>query len=515
MTTEAQMQQLREAREKSLLGGGQGKIDEQHKAGKLTARERIELLVDKGSFSEIGMFGETNCIDFGMERKKVRGDAVVTGFGTVDGRKVFIFAQDATVLSGTMGYIHAIKICNVIDMAMNAGAPIIGLYDGAGGRIQEGYGAMEGSSQWFYKTALASGVVPQISAIMGTCIGVGTYCPALMDFIFMIDKIGQMFITGPKVIKAMLSKELEPEEVGGSRIHSEVSGVSDFVAGDDQDCIFQIKRLLSFLPSNNKELAPIKEDFEPPPDEEKIEEIVPDNPRKIYDVREVVKKIVDGSDFFEIKRDFAKNIVTGFARIAGKPIGIIANQPSVLAGALDIKASRKGARFIQFCDAFNIPILSIHDNPAYLPGLEQEHGGIITQGAKMLYAFSEATVPKIILILRKSYGGGNAAMCNHGLRADLMFAWPSAEIAVMGAESAAEILFKKEIAKAEDPGQKRSEKIQEYRLKFASPYNAASALYIDEVIEPKETRERLIKALNTLEKKQVSNPWRKHGIMPF
>jgi len=515
MGMEKQIQRLHEMREKSLLGGGQEKIEAQHKAGKLTARERIDLLLDEGSFNEIGMFGKTQCVDFGMEKKKVLGDAVITGYGTVDGRTVYIFAQDATSFGGTMGFIHAKKICDIIDMAINTGAPVIGLFDGAGGRIQEGYGAMEGSSQWFYKTAIASGVVPQIAAIMGTCIGVGTYCPALMDFILMVDKVGQMFITGPRVIKAMLSKDVAPEEIGGSKVHSEVSGVSDLVTKDDEGCLFEIKRLLSFLPSNNKSQAPIKKDFQVPSDGEIIEEVVPENPRQAYDVREVIKRLVDEGDFLEIKSGFARNIVTGFSRMGGRSVGILANQPSVLAGALDIKASRKGTKFIQICDAFSIPIISIHDNPAYLPGLEQEHGGIISQGAKMLYAFSEATVPKIGLILRKSYGGGNAAMCNHGLRADLMFAWPGAEIAVMGAESAAEILFKKEIEQAEDTEQKRLEKIREYRLMFASPYNAASTLYVDEVIEPRETRKRLVDALNTLESKQVNNPWRKHGIMPF
>lgn len=509
------IQRLNEMREKRLLSGGKEKIEAQHKAGKLTARERIEIFFDKDTFNEIGMFGETQCVDFGMEKKKVLGDAVIIGYGTVNGRTTYCFAQDATSLNGTMGYIHATKICNIIDMAMNTGSPIIGLFDGAGGRLQEGYGAMESSSRWFHKAATASGVVPQIAAIMGVCIGVGTYCPALMDFIFMVEKTGQMFITGPRVIKAMLSEEMDPEDIGGSRVHSEFSGVSDLVTRDDEACLLEIKKLLSFLPPNSRSLPPVIKTFKAPLEEERIEQVVPEDPRRVYDVREVIKKIVDESDFFEIKGGFAKNIITGFARLGGRSIGIIANQPSVLAGALDIKASRKGSKFIQFCDAFNIPIISIHDNPAYMPGLDQEHGGIITQGAKMLYAFSEASVPKVALILRKSYGGGNAAMCNHGLRADLMFAWPSAEIAVMGPEAATEILFRKEIKQAEDPEKKRSEKIQEYKLKFASPYNAASILYIDEVIYPRETRRRLMDSINVLQNKQVNNPWRKHGVMPF
>jgi len=506
------IQELNKKREAIMQGGGEKRIQKQHESGKLTARERLDLLFDEGSFVEIDAFVKHRCTEFGMQDVDAPGEGVVTGYGTVDGRLVYAFAQDFTVVGGSLGEMHAKKICKVMDMALKMGAPLVGINDSGGARIQEGVDALSGYGNIFFRNTIASGVIPQISVIMGPCAGGAVYSPALTDFIFMVDKTSQMFITGPQVIKAVTGEEVTSEELGGAMTHNSVSGVAHFISPDERQCIEEIKRLLSFLPSNNMESAP---EFDCEDDlnriEDKLNEIVPDNPNKAYDMKEIITTIVDNGDFMEVQPYYAMNIITGFARLNGRSIGIIANQPKVLAGCLDINASDKAGRFIRTCDAFNIPVLNIVDVPGFLPGTNQEYGGIIRHGAKMLYAYSEATVPKVTLIVRKAYGGAYLAMCSKDLGADQVFAWPSAEIAVMGPDGAANIIFKKDIEAAENPAAKRQEKIQEYKDKFATPYIAASRGYVDDVIEPATTRQRLISAFDMLQSKRETRPAKKHG----
>lgn len=506
---------LRSRLDKIAEGGGAERIGKQHKAGKLTARERLDLLFDEGSFVEIDAFVKHRCTTFGMQEVDAPGEGVVTGYGTVEGRLVYAYAQDFTVVGGSLGEMHAKKICKIMDMALKMGAPIVGVNDSGGARIQEGVDALSGYGNIFYRNTIASGVIPQICVIMGPCAGGAVYSPALTDFVFMVDKTSQMFITGPQVIKAVTGEEVSAEELGGAMTHNKISGVAHFVSMDEKQCIEDIKRLLSFLPSNNMEDAPA---FDCSDDlnriEDKLNDIVPDSPNKAYDMKEVMTAIVDNGDFMEVQPYYAMNIITAFARLNGRSIGIIANQPKVLAGCLDINASDKAGRFIRTCDAFNIPVLNLVDVPGFLPGTNQEYGGIIRHGAKMLYAYSEATVPKVTLITRKAYGGAYIAMCNKELGADQVFAWPAAEIAVMGPDGAANIIFKKDIESAENPSVARQEKIQEYKDKFANPYIAASRGYVDDVIEPATTRQRLISAFDMLESKRENRPSKKHGNLP-
>lgn len=496
-------------------GGGEVKIKKQHDSHKMTARERINALMDDGSFVEIDAFVTHRCTEFGMDCVEAPGEGVVTGYGTVDGRLVYVYAQDFTVVGGSLGEMHAKKICKVMDMAAKMGAPIIGLNDSGGARIQEGVDALAGFGEIFYRNTLNSGVVPQISVIMGPCAGGAVYSPAITDFIFMVDNTSQMFITGPQVIQSVTGEQITAEELGGSKVQSEESGVAHFRAANEEECFVQIKKLLSYLPSNNLEEAP----YEIPSDEinrvsEKLSAIVPDEASKAYDIKEVIAEVTDNADFFEIQKDFAKNIVVGFAKMNGMTVGIVANQPSVMAGSLDINSSDKAARFVRFCDAFNIPIVTFTDVPGYFPGLEQEKGGIIRHGAKLLYAFSEATVPKINVITRKAYGGAYIAMNSKHTGADIVMAWPTAEIAVMGPEGAANIIFKNDIKNSADPIAARAEKVQEYRNKIASPFEAAKRGYIDDVIEPDSTRPRIIAALEMLRSKRDSRPSKKHGNIP-
>ena len=496
-------------------GGGEAKIKKQHDAGKLTARERIAALLDEGSFMEVDAFVHHRCTEFDMDKTEAPGEGVVTGYGTVDGRPVFVYAQDFTVIGGSLGEMHAKKICKVMDMAAKMGAPIIGMNDSGGARIQEGIDALSGFGEIFTRNTLYSGVIPQISVIMGPCAGGAVYSPAITDFIFMVDKTSKMFITGPQVVSSVTGQNVTDEELGGSGVHSEKSGVAHFTAANDEECIAQIKRLLAFLPANNLEEAP----YEPASDEinrlsEQLTTIVPDDANKAYDVKEVITAIVDGGDFMEVQPGFAQNMVVGFARMNGQTVGIVANQPKVMAGSLDIDSSDKAARFVRFCDSFNIPLITLTDVPGYFPGVEQEHGGIIRHGAKLLYAFAEATVPKINVILRKAYGGAYIAMNSKHLGADAVFAWPTAEIAVMGPEGAANIIFKKDIANSADPIAERAYKIQEYKNKFASPFEAAKRGYVDDVIEPDSTRPRIIAALEMFASKRETRPAKKHGNLP-
>lgn len=508
--------ELHELREKISQGGGEKRIDKQHSLGKLTARERINLLLDESSFNEIDAFVKHRCTEFGMEATDAPGEGVVTGFGTVKGRLVYVFAQDFTVVGGSLGEMHAQKICKVLDLALKMGAPVVGMNDSGGARIQEGVDALSGYGKIFYKNTIASGVIPQISVIMGPCAGGAVYSPALTDFIFMVDKTSQMFITGPQVIKTVTGEDVSTEELGGAKTHNRVSGVAHFRAKNETECIEEIRRLLSFLPSNNLETAPIlSTNDESSRIEDVLNTIIPDTSNKPYDMYEIIRTIVDDGDFMDVQPMYAKNIITGFARLNGSSIGIVANQPKILAGCLDINASDKAGRFIRTCDAFNVPILTLVDVPGFLPGKTQEFGGIIRHGAKMLYAYSEATVPKVTLVVRKAYGGSYLAMCSKDLGADMVFAWPKAEIAVMGPDGAANIIFKNDIANAEDPEQARSEKIQEYKDKFATPYIAASRGFVDDVIEPSTTRPKLINAFEMLLSKRETRPSKKHGNSPL
>ncbi len=509
------IEQLLETKKNIELGGGEKRIEKQHSEGKLTARERINLLLDEGSFVEIDAFVKHRCTNFGMEKTEAPADGVVTGYGTIDGRLVFVYAQDFTVLGGSLGELIAYKILKVHQMALNLGAPIIGINDSGGARIQEGVDALSGYGKIFYNNTKASGVIPQISVILGPCAGGAVYSPALTDFIFMVEGISRMFITGPQVIKTVTGEDVSQEELGGANTHNRVSGVAHFKDKSEQDCIMRIRKLLSYLPSNNLENPPA---YQSNDDinriEEKLNDLVPDNPNKPYDMKEIIKLLADDNEFFEIQEYYAQNIITGYIRLNGKTIGVVANQPKVLAGCLDINASDKAARFIRTCDAFNIPLLSLVDVPGFLPGTDQEYGGIIRHGAKMLYAFSEATVPKVTLIVRKAYGGAYLAMCSKDLGADQVFAWPGAEIAVMGPEGAANIIFKKDISNSDNPVETRQEKIKEYRDTVANPYIAASRGFIDDVIVPSTTRPRLISAFDMLETKRESNPAKKHGNIP-
>lgn len=499
----------------ALKGGGTKAIEKQKATGKMTARERIITLLDPKSFNEYDLFVEHAGRDFDMDKKYLPGDGVITGTGTLSGYPVCIYAQDFTVAGGSLGWMHAKKITKIMDQAMKLKVPLIGINDSGGARIQEGVNSLAGYGEIFYRNTMASGVIPQISVILGPCAGGAVYSPALTDFVFVVDKISKMFITGPEVIKATIGEEISMEDLGGARVHAEISGNAHFYAESEEECFDQIKQLVGFIPwSNEKRAEPFPKS---PPKSRyyKIEEIFPTNPRQPYDVRDIIKAIVDDSEFLEIQERFARNIVIGFARLGGDTIGIVANQPLVLAGVLDVDSSDKAGRFIRFCDAFNIPLVTLVDLPGYLPGVDQEHAGVIRHGAKVLYAYSEATVPKITIILRKAYGGGYIAMCSHHLRSDFVFAWPTAEIAVMGPEGAANIIFRNEIKNAENPDEMRRQKIKEYKEKFANPYVAAAYGYIDAVIDPSETRKLLLHALEISLNKRVERPSKKHGVPPF
>ncbi|UCE17620.1 MAG: methylmalonyl-CoA carboxyltransferase [Gemmatimonadota bacterium] len=510
------IEQLSKLKEEAKRGGGKKRIDAQHAKGKMTARERIELLLDEGSFHELDVFVTHRATDFGIDKQKILGDSVVTGWGYISGRLVYVFSQDFTVFGGSLSEVHAEKVCKIMDMAMKNGAPVIGLNDSGGARIQEGVVSLAGYAYIFLRNTLASGVVPQISAIMGPCAGGAVYSPAITDFVIMTKNTSHMFITGPDVIKAVTREEVSFEELGGAMTHNTKSGVAHFAAEDEKDCIALIRRLLSFIPQNNMEDPPFLPTDDPPERmDENLNTIVPENPNKPYDMKEVIRRIVDDNDFFEVHEHWAQNIIVGFARLAGHSIGIIAQQPAVLAGVLDIDSSIKGARFIRFCDCFNIPIITFEDVPGFLPGVAQEHGGIIRSGAKLLYAYCEATVPRITVITRKAYGGAYDVLNSRHIRGDISYAWPTAEIAVMGPDGAVNIIFRKEIAAAKDPEAERARLIQEYREKFANPYIAAARGYIDDVIEPQETRPRLIQALDMLSNKRDSNPQKKHGNIPL
>lgn len=515
MGTIDKLNELQYRRNVITNGGGEAKVKKQHDSGKLTARERINLLMDEGSFVEIDAFVTHRATEFGMDCVEAPGEGVVTGYGTVDGRLVYVYAQDFTVIGGSLGEMHAKKICKVMDMAAKMGAPVIGMNDSGGARIQEGIDALSGFGEIFFRNTSMSGVIPQISVIMGPCAGGAVYSPAITDFVFMVEKTSQMFITGPQVISSVTGESVTAEELGGADTHTAKSGVAHFKAANDEDCIEKIKMLLSYLPSNNLEEPP----YEPSNDEinrlsEKLGSIVPDESNKAYDVKEVIAEVVDNGEFFEVQDAFAKNIVIGYARMNGQVVGIVANQPKVMAGSLDVDSSDKAARFVRFCDSFNIPLVTFTDVPGYFPGVTQETNGIIRKGAKLLYAFSEAMVPKINVILRKAYGGAYIAMNSKHLGADVVLAWPTAEIAVMGPEGAANIIFKNEIKQSSDPVGTRNEKIQEYRNKFASPYEAARRGYVDDVIEPDSTRPRIIAALEMLASKRDSRPAKKHGNLP-
>ncbi len=516
MAVEDKIAELRSKREKARLGGGEKRIKAQHEKGKLTARERIETLVDPDSFEEFDMFVEHNCHDFEMEMNKFPGDGVVTGCGTINERIVYIFAQDFTVTGGSLSKTNAAKICKVMDMAVKMGAPMIGLNDSGGARVQEGVDALSGYASIFYRNVRASGVIPQISAIMGPCAGGAVYSPAITDFIFMNRQTSYMFVTGPRVVKTVLNEDVTTETLGGPEMHSRKSGVAHFISESEEDTILLIRKLISYLPSNNMEEPPYRKSSDPIDRNcEELNSIIPDNANKPYNILDIIEIIVDDHEFLEVARNFAQNIVVGFARMNGHSVGIIANQPKILAGVLDINASVKAARFIRFCDAFNIPLVVLEDVPGYLPGSNQEHNGIIRQGAKILYAFAEATVPRITVILRKAYGGAYCVMNSREMGADLVYAWPTAEIAVMGPQSAVEIVFHKDVSDSPNPAETAKIKEDEYRDKFANPYVAASKGYIDDVIEPAQTRFRIIRALEMLATKRGTNPPKKHGNIPL
>ncbi len=502
-------------REKVLAGGGQKAIEKQRASGKLTARDRIRAILDPGSFHEYDLFVEHKCQDFGMEGKELPGDGVVTGTGKIEGHPVCIFAQDFTVAGGSLGLMHARKITKIMDHAMKLGCPLIGINDSGGARIQEGVNSLAGYGEIFFRNTMASGVIPQISVILGPCAGGAVYSPALTDFVFVVDKVSKMFITGPEVIKTVLGEEISMEDLGGAKVQAEISGNAHFYAESEERCFEQIKHLVSFIPWNNHKKAERAAPRPPRSSAKKIEDVIPAEATQPYDVRDVIRAFVDESDFFEVQRYFAANVVVGFARVNGDTVGIVANQPLVLAGVLDVDSSDKAARFIRFCDAFNIPLVTLVDLPGYLPGVDQEHAGVIRHGAKLLYAYSEATVPKVTVILRKAYGGGYIAMCSRHLGSDFVFAWPTAEIAVMGPEGAANIIFRSEIQNAPDPAAMRRQKVQEYTEKFANPYIAAANGYVDAVISPQETRDYLVHAIEVSAAKSETRPPRKHGIPPF
>ncbi|MCU7491299.1 MAG: acyl-CoA carboxylase subunit beta [Ignavibacteria bacterium] len=519
MAIEEKLQELTEMRDKARLGGGEKRIESQHRKGKFTARERIDMLLDEGSFEEFDMFVSHRCIDFGLEGQDYLSDGVVTGYGTIDGRLVYVFSQDFTVFGGSLSEMYAMKICKVMDKAMKVGAPVIGINDSGGARIQEGVKSLGGYADIFERNILASGVIPQISAIFGPCAGGAVYSPALTDFTIMTKDTSYMFVTGPKVVKTVTGETVTEEELGGAAVHGSKSGVTHFVADDEQEGILLIRKILSYMPQNNLEDPPLSPCDDPIDRiEDQLNEIVPDNANKPYDIKDVIHLIVDYNEFVEVQRHYAPNIIVGFARFNGMPVGIVANQPNYLAGVLDINASRKAARFVRFCDAFNIPIVTLVDVPGFLPGTAQEYGGIIIHGAKLLYAYGEATVPKVTVILRKAYGGAYDVMSSKHLRGDINYAWPTAEIAVMGPKGAIEILHNRELQEITDE-QKRVEflkqKEEEYRNKFASPYVAAKYGYIDDVIEPRNTRFRIIRALQSLATKKDVNPPKKHSNLPL
>ncbi|TVR41610.1 MAG: acyl-CoA carboxylase subunit beta [Bacteroidia bacterium] len=519
MAFEDKIKELLQKRELAKLGGGQKRIDTQHQKGKLTARERIELLLDDGSFEEFDMFVTHRCTEFGLENQHFYSDGVVTGYGTIDGRVVYVFAQDFTVFGGSLSLAYAEKICKVMDKALKMGAPVIGLNDSGGARIQEGVNSLAGYAEIFQRNIMASGVIPQISAIFGPCAGGAVYSPALTDFIIMNKENSYMFVTGPKVVKTVTGEEVTDQELGGAMTHGSKSGVSHFIADDEREGILMIRKLISFLPQNNLEDPPM-EPCDDPIDrlEDELNTIIPENPNKPYNVKDVIYSIVDYSEFMEVQRTYAMNIVTGFARFNGIPVGIVANQPNYLAGVLDINASRKAARFVRFCDAFNIPLVTLVDVPGFLPGTSQEYGGIIIHGAKLLFAYGEATVPKVTVILRKAYGGAYCVMSSKHLRGDINYAWPMAEIAVMGPKGAIEVLKNKEIKQIENPEEKAgfiAKHEEDYVKKFATPYNAAKYGYIDDVIEPRNTRFRVIRALQSLATKKDVNPPKKHTNIPL
>ena len=512
---DSKIKTLNEKLQKAYIGGGEVRIKKQHAKKKLTARERINYLMDEGSFEEIGTLVTHRTKDFGMEKQKFYGDGVITGYGTVDGRLVYVFAQDFTVFGGSLSETHAEKICKIMDMAVNVGAPLIGLNDSGGARIQEGVRSLGGYADIFYRNVQASGVIPQISAIMGPCAGGAVYSPAMTDFTIMVQDTSYMFVTGPNVVKTVTNEEVTSEELGGATTHSAKSGVAHKTSANDVECLEDVKTLLSYLPQSNREKPSdltynLNDEIR-----DSLSSIVPDNPNKPYDMQEVIKGIIDKDTFYEIHKDYAENIIVGFARLGGKSIGIIANQPMFLAGVLDVKSSKKAARFVRFCDCFNIPMLVLEDVPGFLPGTDQEWNGIIVNGAKLLYAFSEATVPRVTVITRKAYGGAYDVMNSKHIGADMNFAWPSAEIAVMGAKGAAEIIFKRDIKSADNPEAKWKEKEAEYANLFANPYSAAERGFIDEVILPEDTRRKLLKAFSMLENKQVNKPKRKHGNIPL
>lgn len=510
------VKELIDLRAQARLGGGEKAIDKQHEKGKYTARERVNMLLDEGSFEEFDMFVKHRCTNFGQNKKHYLGDGVVTGYGTIDGRLVYVFAQDFTVWGGSLSETMAQKICKVMDQAMKMGAPVIGINDSGGARIQEGINALAGYSEIFQRNIMASGVIPQISGIFGPCAGGAVYSPALTDFTLMTRGTSYMFLTGPKVVKTVTGEDVTQEQLGGASVHSTKSGVTHFAVDSEEDGISLIRKLLGFLPQNNLEEAPLQECTDPIDRlEDSLNEIIPDSPNKPYDMYEVIGDIVDNGEFLEVHADYAKNIIVGFARFNGQSVGIVANQPKMLAGVLDSNASRKAARFVRFCDAFNIPLVTLVDVPGFLPGTGQEYGGVILHGAKLLYAYGEATVPKITVTLRKSYGGAHIVMSCKQLRGDINYAWPTAEIAVMGASGAVEVLYAKEVAAAEDPAKVTAEKEEEYIKAFQNPYMAAQFGYIDDVIEPRNTRFRVIRALQQLSTKKLTNPAKKHGNIPL
>jgi propionyl-CoA carboxylase beta chain len=510
------IEELRRRHANAEAGGGAQRQRRQHDEGKLLARERIELLLDEGTFEEMDKLVRHRCRDFGMEEQVVDGDGFVTGWGRIHGRLIYVFAQDFTVLGGSLSEANAQKICKIMDLAIKTGAPVIGLNDSGGARIQEGVLSLAGYADIFLRNTLSSGVIPQISAIMGPCAGGAVYSPALTDFVFMVDKTSHMFVTGPDVIKTVTHEDVTKEKLGGALTHNSTSGVAHFLAADDSDCLRMIRELITYIPQNNLDGVPPQSATDPSDRQDaKLDEIIPDEPNLPYDIKEIITRVVDDGRFFEVQEHWARNIVVGFARLAGRSVGIVANQPAYLAGCLDINSSDKGARFVRFCDAFNIPIVTFEDVPGFLPGTDQEFGGIIRHGAKLLYAYAEATVPKVTVITRKAYGGAYCVMGSKHLRTDINFAYPSAEIAVMGAEGAVNIVYRREISAAKDPDSARTEKISEFRARFANPFVAAERGFIDDVIEPRETRPRLIHALEMLETKVDTSPKKKHGNIPL
>jgi len=509
------LKHLEERHRRTISGGGEEKVKKQHEKGKYTARERLEKLLDEGSFVEVGTFAQTGLEDASDLNFPNPGEGVVTGYGTVDGRGIYVYAQDFTVAGGSLSEVHASKICRVLDLAAQNGTPVIGLNDSGGARIQEGVFALDGYGNIFYRNTQCSGVIPQISVIMGPCAGGAVYSPAITDFIFMVDQTSNMFITGPQVIKAVTGENVTPEELGGAGTHNETSGVAHFFAESEDDCFEQIRRLISFLPSNNIDDPPLTESLEPELNRDELDSILPENPNRSYDVREVIKRIVDGSDLMEVHQGYAPNAVVGFARLAGQAVGVIANQAQFKSGCLDVNSSDKIARFVRFCDSFNIPLVTFVDVPGYLPGVDQEWGGVIRHGAKVLYAYSEATVPKMSVILRKAYGGAYIAMSSRSLGGDFCLAWPSAEIAVMGPEGAVNVVNKKDLEEAEDKTQKRQELVEEYRFRYANPYIAAARGWIDEVVFPSHTRDYLIRGLGMINNKREERLPRKHGNIPL